>query len=224
MLLYPHLTSFQTLLSLQTEGDNIQINLSKGLHCNSKPLTGSRLPKHSQKSILISIFGFNEKWLQNWHLANTVEIYGERILINFLLKDCEPWVSAIKWHTCWYRGCIGILELYNKRLLNALQVCFTLLLLAYGHIIIFSIKDCYRQSNFIPFYKLGPFYFNVSWMQAKDPFISNAAFFCLVTRGKGGPRILNWRTFSKWFPLTPQFFFFLGCIDDRLVSVPGYMF
>jgi hypothetical protein len=60
-LLYSHLTSFHTLLSLQTEGDNIQINLSKGLHCNCKPLTGSRLPKQRQKSILISIFGFNEK-------------------------------------------------------------------------------------------------------------------------------------------------------------------
>lgn len=116
-LLYPHLTSFHTLLSLQTEGDNIQINLSKGLHCNWKPLTGSRLPKQRQKSILISIFGFNEKWLQNWHLANTVEIYGEQILINFLLKDCEPWVSAIKWYTCWYKGCICILEFYYKDLL-----------------------------------------------------------------------------------------------------------
>lgn len=189
-----------------------------------KAINWQPFTKHRQKSILISIFGFNEKWLQNWHLANTVEIYGERILINFLLKDCEPWVSAIKCYTCWYKGYICILEFYYKRPPNVLSVSSALLLLGWSSIIIFSIKDCYGQSNFIPFYKLGPFYFNVSWMQAKEPFISNVACFCLVTCGERGPRILNCKAFSKLFPFTPRFFFFLGYIDDKLDSMPGYVF
>lgn len=125
------------IIFIKRKETTYKINLSKGLHYNGKPLTGSRLPKHRQKSILISIFGFNEKWLQNWHLANTVEICGEMILINFLLKCCGPWISAIKWYICWYQGFISVSEFHNKRLLNGLQVYFIPLLLSYRVLLFF---------------------------------------------------------------------------------------
>ena len=49
------------IIFIKRKETTYKINLSKGLHYNGKPLAGSRLPKHRQESILISIFGFNEK-------------------------------------------------------------------------------------------------------------------------------------------------------------------